>query len=147
MEFSTIYRVNTPQVVGDVIDGEAIIIHLESGVYYSAREIATEIWVLIDQGASVGQIIESLSAQYEVSSLELSFALATFITELVTQKLIVPVPDAAPASITITPAAQKLPFTKPVLEIFRDMQNLLMLDPIHQVEPTRGWPAAPAENG
>jgi hypothetical protein len=33
----------------------------------------------------------------------------------------------------------KKPFTDPVIEIYTDLQDLLLLDPIHDVDD-RGWP-------
>jgi len=32
-------------------------------------------------------------------------------------------------------------FAPPVLEVYTDMQDLLLLDPIHDVDETVGWPS------
>jgi hypothetical protein len=34
-----------------------------------------------------------------------------------------------------------LAFTQPVLEVYTDMQDLLLLDPIHEVDEEAGWPS------
>jgi hypothetical protein len=36
---------------------------------------------------------------------------------------------------------ERPPFTPPVLEVFADMRDLLLLDPIHDVAEV-GWPTA-----
>jgi hypothetical protein len=44
------------------------------------------------------------------------------------------------------PSAPKERFEEPALEGFTDLEDLLLLDPVHEVEPSRGWPyAATAE--
>ena len=40
------------------------------------------------------------------------------------------------------PIGARQPWSAPVLETFTDMQDLILLDPVHEVEPTRGWPAS-----
>ena len=147
MNLSTTYRINAPTVVGEVIDGEAIIIHLESGTYFSARDSAARIWELVEQGASVAQIIEVLASEYDKNALELSFNLAAFFAQLQSNHLIVEDSSAAPATLTVALVESKRPYSEPQLEIFRDMQNLLMLDPIHQVDTNIGWPAPLNGNG
>lgn len=144
MELSNRYRANTPSVVADVIDGEAIIIHLQAGTYFSMTGSALTIWEMIAQGASVQQIIDGMVARYEGNPLNISFATAPFLTQLLEQDLIAPVngetPEAAlPAAALQAADGQKQPFETPRLEIYRDMQNLLMIDPIHDVGEA-GWP-------
>lgn len=41
---ATRLRINAPSVVGEVIDGEAVILNLETGKYYSARGSGSAIW-------------------------------------------------------------------------------------------------------
>jgi hypothetical protein len=38
-------------------------------------------------------------------------------------------------------------WTEPQLEIYSDMQDLLLFDPIHEVDPTSGWPSIPDHAG
>ena len=40
-------------------------------------------------------------------------------------------------------ASEKRPYVPPQIERFTDMQELLLLDPIHEVDDT-GWPHTPA---
>jgi hypothetical protein len=35
----------------------------------------------------------------------------------------------------------EVPFEPPILERFDDMQELLLLDPVHEVSDEEGWPA------
>jgi hypothetical protein len=50
------------------LDGEAVILHAESGTYFGLNTIGAEIWNLIQQQRTVGEICEHLLGQYEVGS-------------------------------------------------------------------------------
>lgn len=132
------YCIAAPQVVSETIDGEVIVIHLEAGVYYSMHGTAATIWNLIEQGASVRQIAEALTRQYDGDMLTVSFAIAPFIEQLVQEKLIIPFNGDLPTLDAVVPT-NRLPFATPLIEIYKDMQNLLMIDPIHEVQDV-GWP-------
>ena len=41
-------RVNRPTVISETIDGEAVVINLDSGHYYSLDGTAGEIWSLVE---------------------------------------------------------------------------------------------------
>ena len=43
------FRVNTPTVTHETIDGEAVIINLDSGNYYSLVEVGSFIWGLVER--------------------------------------------------------------------------------------------------
>ena len=43
------FRVNTPNVTHETIDGEAVIINLDSGNYYSLVEVGSFIWGLLEK--------------------------------------------------------------------------------------------------
>lgn len=38
------YRLNTPDVIHETVDGEALIIHTPSGVYFSLQGSAEHVW-------------------------------------------------------------------------------------------------------
>jgi len=41
----------------------------------------------------------------------------------------------------------KLVFTNPTLEIYDDLQAMIMLDPVHDVDIQKGWPHKKEEQG
>jgi len=45
------FTVNAPAVVSEVIDGEAVILNLRSGHYFSALHTGAVVWEWIDGGA------------------------------------------------------------------------------------------------
>jgi hypothetical protein len=132
------FEVCAPSVVSEVIDGEAVIMDLRSGTYYSACDTGALAWSWIEQGCSDRELAGRLAARFAVAADEAGAAVAAFIAELLANDLIrqagpgPPVPDdAAPA----VPAG----FIAPALTAYTDMQDLLLLDPIHDVDEV-GWP-------
>jgi hypothetical protein len=137
-------RINAPQVISEVIDGEAVIVNLETGAYYSIQGAGSLIWELIETGASAADMLARLVDQYASSSAEIRSPLLSFLNELREEGLIEfvsPVDDLfsnIPASGVGAAGGVKL-FDRPMLAKYTDMADLLLLDPIHEVDET-GWP-------
>jgi hypothetical protein len=137
------FRVNTPDVTHEVIDDEAVIINLESGHYYSLQGSGAEIWTLLAAQASIDEIVATLTRRYECEPSEARSAIDTLVGELRAENLIVsvdrgPLHDRSPADVS-APKATGRALERPALQKFTDMQELLLLDPIHDVDE-RGWP-------
>jgi Coenzyme PQQ synthesis protein D (PqqD) len=138
------FRVRSPHVVDDTIEGEVIVIDLESGTYYSLRSTAADIWHRIKEGAGEAAIGDSLARRYTATSDEISSGVARLLDELAAERLIEetaeePTPTELPS---LAPAPDgRTPFVAPVLEKHTDMQDLILLDPVHDVTEA-GWPYA-----
>lgn len=48
------------------LDGETVILHLESGTYYGLSEVGARIWTLIQEPKSVGDVRDALLEEYDV---------------------------------------------------------------------------------
>lgn len=140
------FKINVPQVVHETIDGETVIINLDSGNYYSLREVGAVIWNLIAQGADEAHIVEMLTQRYNGQPETMSQGVNALLTQLQAEQLITPQPsdetNAQPVH-TEPEQTEKQDFVMPVLESFTDMQDLLLLDPIHEVDAAEGWPKQP----
>jgi Coenzyme PQQ synthesis protein D (PqqD) len=121
---------NAEAVVAEVIEGEAVLIDLTTGVYYSLAGVGGSIWSLIEAGSSVERIVEAIAGRYEASREQVEADVAGLVGELERQKLIV-VADGGPAGggDPQAPPDGKLPYDTPELKTYRDMGDLLALDP------------------
>jgi hypothetical protein len=142
MSTATRYVVRSPAVVHETIDGEAVIINLESGAYFSAEGASATAWQTIAGGASAADLVAAVGERYQGGEAEIATAVAQFIAQLNQEGLIRPAEptDGAPVASPSPPAAAKPAFTELSLRIFTDLQELLLLDPIHDVDEV-GWPA------
>lgn len=136
------FKVNTPPVVHQTLDGEVIVVNLDSGTYYSIAGTGAEIWGAIESGATLEETVDHVLGRYEGESAHVERAVVRFVEELVRAELITPGANdrrAVQAAGAATQTAASLPFQEPVLIEYTDMQELLMLDPIHEVDE-QGWP-------
>jgi hypothetical protein len=136
------FKVRSSDVVSEIIDGEAVIMDLRSGHYFSAREAAGPVWQSIASGQSDTAILASLRTEFDADPDALREQLDHFIDQLMHNALIVvdTVDTPAAADDATTRARGPRPFTPLVLEVFQDMEDLLLLDPIHDVQEEFGWP-------
>jgi hypothetical protein len=116
------------------------VINLESGKYYSVNSSGSAIWKLMDAGwspaAAASHLLDSAASE---ESREQVFA---FWAKMLDEGLIAPDPDPKGDHRDDVPAAG--PWSTPSLAVFSDMQDLFLLDPIHDVDDA-GWPSRPAE--
>jgi hypothetical protein len=135
------YRVNKPSVILEDFGDEVVIVNLVSGNYYSVDAVGAEIWAMIQKGAKATEITAHLSRKYEGAAAFIEEAVIGFIRRIISENLIVPDADASappPEPDDAGDQARK-PFAAPALQKYTDMQELLLLDPIHEVDET-GWP-------
>lgn len=140
MKAHDVYRVNSPRVIYENIDGELILVHMEKGAYYTTDEVGAALWDLIESRCTVSEMCEALSSQFDASLEEIEGAIAAFLARLAAEDLVScedPAADRAPARRPLPIA--KRPFRAPGLQSYQDMQDMLALDPIHDVEAA-GWP-------
>ena len=52
----------SPDASFEVVAGEAIVIHLKTGVYYSLNEIGTVFWKMVDGSRTVTSCAEEIAA-------------------------------------------------------------------------------------
>lgn len=132
-------RVNAPRVIHETIDHEVVIIDLTTGTYYSLEGTGEEIWTLLDDGVPTERLAEVLLARNEADPGVVSDAIERFVDELLAESLVVPDPQP-PRVLGPGTEGPKQPFEPPRLERFTEMQQLIALDPIHEVDEAQGWP-------
>jgi hypothetical protein len=133
------YRANSPTVISETLDGEAVIMDLRSGTYFSTRGTGAIIWTWFEGGATVRQIMTELSKTRGGDSALVGGAVDAFIRELADFHLIVADPNEADDA-ELPPAPGDLIYAPPVLAAYTDMDDLLQLDPVHDVDAESGWP-------
>lgn len=137
------FRVNTPTVTHETIDGEAVIINLDSGNYYSLVEVGSFIWGLVEKGASASEVQHLVRQTYQGEAIDIDRGVKELLGQLQQENLIVPVDGAGASALTDVLSSnnshEKPSFNRPSLHKYSDMQELLLLDPIHDVDDA-GWP-------
>ena len=123
------FRPREEEVASKVIDGEAIIINLANGVYYSMDKVGALVWDLLQTGYSLDEVIAAVTGQYDVAREQAESNVRDLVQELVQENLVVISENNVAAPAQATPGPDKLLYELPKLNIYRDMGDLLALDP------------------
>lgn len=135
------HRINSPSVISESIAGEVVAINLLTGTYYSLLGTAARVWDAAAAGLSTDEVVADVSATYDTSGVDVTAAVKELLAQLASEALLVA--GEAPTDPQPLPEADAgQPWSAPVLEVFTDMQELILLDPVHEVEPAQGWPTA-----
>jgi hypothetical protein len=104
------YRV-PPHVMGDSIDGETIVIDALTGIYYTLDADVTAVWSKVADPSPA------------IPNADILDVLAALVDE----------------GLLVGPAGTARTTTRPCFVKYTDMEELLLADPIHEVDD-RGWP-------
>ena len=120
---------NKDEVAAKVMVGEAIMINLSNGTYYSMDGVGGAIWELIEREHSLQEMAAVLVARYDVETDGAQADVERLAAQLVEENLVLPY-EGEPAQKEPPPELENnLPYESPSLNIYRDMADLLALDP------------------
>lgn len=135
----TQYRSNGPRFVDESVDGEALIMDMVTGTYYTCLGPATIAWEALKRGVEPGDVAAMIATRYEVDVAGVKRDLDAFVAELVQEEMLV-VRNAEPEGGPIEPApAPTGPYEPLRIERYTDLADLILLDPVQDVSGA-GWP-------
>ncbi|MCI0650480.1 MAG: PqqD family protein [Planctomycetes bacterium] len=70
------------------LGAEAVILHLESGIYYGLNEVGARIWSLVEEPRTVQALIDAIVAEYDVEPEQCARDVETLLGRLVEKRLI-----------------------------------------------------------
>jgi hypothetical protein len=129
------FEVNTPSVISERFESEVIVIHLESGAYFSLRDSAADAWNRFEAGQTLDEVTSEWASRFPNEE-GLGLDLSAFLEEIAAAGL---VREATVGPKPVGNCVAFAPYAAPKLETFTDMQDLLLLDPVHDVGEA-GWP-------
>ncbi len=130
-------------VVHETIDGETILIHMATGTYYSLEGAGSDIWNLAAAGQAKSRIVDQIAKHYRAEADLVTRCVEALTAELIDEELLVSAPNRAEEDAELAPVAG-VAFAAPVLAKYTDMQEFMLVDPLHDVDLAAGWPHAAA---
>lgn len=126
----SVLRPSDDKVVARVVDGEAIMINLATGVYYSMKSTGAFIWELLAAGHPLDRVAAAVAQSYTVSREQAEADVLTLAATLVAEQL-VHVHEGETAAVPPAPpvAPSTHPYDTPKLDVYRDIGHLVALDP------------------
>ena len=73
---------STQNQISSELAGEAVILHLSSGVYYGLNEVGARVWELVQQPRQFDELHRILMEEYDVASEDCEQDLTKIISEL-----------------------------------------------------------------
>jgi hypothetical protein len=141
------FCLNANNVVFDVIDGEVLAIRSDSGAYYSMRGGAATAWCALLSGRPVDHLAGPVAEHHGADPAIVAPELNRFAADLLGESLLIlrEGEQLEMGDLQLPEETRMRPWEAPTFEIYTDMQDLLLFDPIHEVDNS-GWPrvAAPA---
>jgi hypothetical protein len=134
---TTAYVANREAVAAEQFDDEQVLINFQTGTYYSLRGTAPDIWNLIQEPNTIDRIADQLGAQDHGAQSAIAAMLAQLVADSCVQVCDI---DCANPNGTAKPSAAVKQFTPPIVQAFHDLQELIVVDPVHEVDPMDGWP-------
>jgi hypothetical protein len=94
MELSLRHSITVaPDIVFREVDGEAVILNLDSGLYFGLDQVGTRIWQLIQEHGSLQKVFETMCEEFDVGSDTLERDLLGLMDELCAKGLVRASPD------------------------------------------------------
>jgi hypothetical protein len=126
------FELNSNEIVADVIRGEAVIINLASGIYYSLDGAGGLAWAMLTAGHNRRAVAEAIAAHYGIEVEQAETELGALLADLTGENLLQSADgdDAAPREVSddALPPADGV-YEPPRLQRFEDMGELLAVDP------------------
>jgi Coenzyme PQQ synthesis protein D (PqqD) len=118
------------EVAAKVIDGEAILINLGNGIYYSMDKVGGLIWEMVEQRHTLKEVVDAVVERYQVAREQAEADVLRLSEELLQENLVTMVENGiTPGEKSNWGIGERLAYEAPQLNIYRDMGDLLALDP------------------
>ena len=131
------YKINEEKMFFDFADGLAIVINTSTGMYYGMSLLGSAILGALADGADPAKIAETVRAQ-DGCPADFDEKFGAFIAELAAKEILVPA-EGSGGDAAMDPSSYEEGFDL-TLEEYAELKDLLLADPIHDVDAEMGWP-------
>lgn len=137
------YKLNDVDMFFDMADGQAVVINFTTGAYYGTSALGSEILSRLLRGCKPDEILKTVKALPGCPD-NFENMLNTFIDELKRVNILIDGESAPGGDEPISPETVAEGFDIP-LNSFEEVRDLLVADPIHDVDEEQGWPVMKEE--
>ncbi|MBR3396442.1 MAG: hypothetical protein IKG70_01150 [Lachnospiraceae bacterium] len=131
------YKLNEEKMFFDIADGQAVVINFVTGMYYGTSTLGSAVLEALVKGAEPALIAEEIR-KADGCPADFEEQLKIFTDTLVEKEIIIPAEgNGEPASIDAAAYSDGFELT---VDEFAEVQDLLLADPVHDVNVEQGWP-------
>jgi hypothetical protein len=144
----TVFRQNTAEVASEIFDDGLVSINFLTGRYFTMNRSGELVWTYLGESSTAASIAERLARVATVDRDSVLPDVAAFLETLQSERMIVVHQNghsASSHSVSAPSAPEAFVYEAPQLQVFEDLADLILLDPIHDVNEALGWPVNRAE--
>jgi len=132
-----VYAVASKDIVFESFDGEAVVLDLSNGKYFGFSDSGSRIWQALSSGVAAQALVGAKAGAARIGLADLD----SFIARLLDFGLLAAAETPAqPLSGDLL--AELAATSEPLrVDVHDDLADLIIVDPIHEVEEPLGWPA------
>jgi hypothetical protein len=128
------YVQNSESVTSETFDDDTVLINFLTGAYFSLRGSAPAIWSSMQTPISLDKIVEAVPEDATGARAAIERMLEVLVAEDCVRKI--QVDESEMGQI----CSMNVPYEFPKIEVFRDLAELISIDPVHEVDDDDGWP-------
>ena len=128
LSLSDVITANEQRVAAKVMEGEAILINLTTGAYYSTPSTGGFIWSLVETRLSIDEMIRAVTEHYDIARPRAEADVLRLCEELCAEGLALVSVDVA-QGVAPKATGARLSYEAPALEKYTDMAEMFALDP------------------
>ncbi|MEN0001552.1 MAG: PqqD family protein [Pseudomonadota bacterium] len=141
----TRYIVDHINISSEDFDGETVCVNFATGTYFGLNLTAGAILDFFSAPHTKDEALQFITAQFGVDKAHTQDDIDSFIDSLIKEKLLLTADDDAIAETKPADIPDDAKYEPPRFEIYTDLQELIMLDPVHDTDPEHGWPQRRAD--
>ena len=138
------YLLNSSEISLERLNGEVVIISFNSGNYYSCVGSAADILSLVSKEVDRSLWKKIICNKYKINDLPDS-EIDLFIDDCLKENIVVLSNSKLEGISDLPDDFNRNEWNTPILKIYKDFQDLLLVDPIHDSSLT-GWPELKNDN-
>ena len=132
------YQLNEEKMFFDMADGQAVVINFVSGMYYGTTALGSVILERLVKGCAPREIAGAVKALPGCPE-DFDAQLKAFITQLRDKEILLDCETHPGGGAEIGDTALTDGFGL-ALDEFSEVQDLILADPVHDVDVEQGWP-------
>ncbi|HEY8155181.1 MAG TPA: PqqD family protein [Myxococcota bacterium] len=130
------YKHNDEHVAAEEFDGEFVLINFARGTYFSLRHAAVDVWRQFRNGADPALVARCIRDRFPDAGEDAPAELKRCIQALIDEDLLV---EAEAPGAPVEDWSSQV-WAAPAVEVYSDLKDLIVLDPVHEVDASTGWP-------
>lgn len=138
------YKLNEEKMFYDIADGQAIVINIVTGMYYGTSTLGSMVLDALMHGNTPKQIVEKIQNN-EGCVVDIDQRVERFIAALTEKEILIsdeqPYSQESLGDFVVVDGDYSLELNE-----FAEVQDLLLADPVHDVEADIGWPKLKEED-